>query len=460
MTPLPRRTFLKTTAAAVATLPWIANDAQHAKTSAAPKTLGVSIHVRDMGATGDGKTKDTLALQQSLDRCSLLGGGEVVLSAGEYLSGALQIHSNTTLRMEEGATLSGSPDMQDYPLAQVRWEGKFIKGYSAFLNAVDATNIRVTGPGRIIGSSAIVGRLEKGTRMRLPALLEFTNCRNVTVDNIFTKQYGMWSIHPVLSDDVTFRNVTIESGADGIDPDSCRNVIIDNCTFRTVDDCIAIKSGRGSEAYRMARPSENIHISNCTFTDARWACVSIGSEASGGVRNVVVEHCKILSAYTHGVYIKTRSGRGAFIEDITFRDIDVSGCREGFLRLNSLGSGLQDQDPVPGDEGLPQLRNLRFTDIRVQDVPQLVLATEIHPKKPLDGLVLANISGTCRKGMEIANATHVEIRNVTVTGFNGPLLSTRNVTGKGLAGAVELPASAMPKIPDEILPPATPYILK
>lgn len=454
-----RRHFIQTTATVAASLPWLA-EAQSAKNAAAPKALGVTIRARDLGTTGDGKTKDTLALQQALDRCSLLGGGEVVLAAGEYLSGALHIRSNTTLRLDDGATLNGSPDLTDYPLTQVRWEGKFIKGYSAFINATDATNIRITGPGRIVGSPAIEGRLEKITRLRLPALIEFVNCRNVTVDNLFTKQYGMWSIHPVLSDNVTFRNVVIESGADGIDPDSCRNVIIDTCTFRTVDDCIAIKSGRGSEAYRMARPSENIHISNCTFTDARWACVSIGSEASGGVRNVVVEHCKILSAYTHGVYIKTRSGRGAFIEDVTFRDIDVSGCREGFLRINSLGSGLQDQDPVPGDEGLPQLRNLRFTDIRVHDVPQLVTALEIHPKKPLDGLILANISGTCSKGMQIAYATHVDIRNISVTGFNGPLLATHNVTGKGLAGAVELPASALPKVPDAIVPPATPYVLK
>lgn len=454
-----RRDFLQTTALAAASLPLLA-ETQAAKTTSTPKPVGVTIHARDLGATGDGKTKDTLVLQQALDRCNMLGGGEVVLTAGDYLSGALHIRSNTALRLEEGATLNGSPDLADYPLTQVRWEGKFIKGYSAFINAVDATNIRITGPGRIIGSPAMEGRLEKVTRLRLPALMEFVNCRNVTADNLFTKQYGMWSIHPVLSDNVTFRNVVVESGADGIDPDSCRNVLIDSCTFRTVDDCIAIKSGRGSEAYRMARPSENIHISNCTFTDARWACVSIGSEASGGVRNVLVEHCKILSAYTHGVYIKSRSGRGAFIEDVTFRDIEVSGCREGFLRINSLGSGLQDQDPVPGDEGLPQFRNLRFTDIRVHDVPQLVTAVEVHPKKPLDGLVLANISGTCAKGMQIAYAAHVDIRNVSVTGLSGPLLATHSVTGKGLSGAVELPASALPKIPDAIVPPATPYVLK
>jgi polygalacturonase len=460
----PRRAFLKSAATSVLALPVL----DRALLAAPPKKTAppvlsanrVVINVREMGATGDGKTKDTLALQQSLDRCALLGGGEVLVPAGDYFTGALQIRSNTTLRLAEGAVLNGAPEMSEYPVSQVRWEGKFIKGYLAFVYAIDAENIRIVGPGRIVGSPAIVGRVQKETRMRLPALMEFVSCRNVTVENCHTRQYGMWSIHPVFCENVTFRNVVVESGADGIDVDSCRQVVIDGCTFQTADDCISLKSGRGSEANKIARPCEDVRISNCTFADSRWACIGIGSEASAGIRNVLVEHCKCTSAYTHAFYIKTRAGRGAYIENITFNDIDVSGVREGFLRINDLGSGLQDQDPVPGKEGLPALRNLRFTNIRVTDVPQLVVATEIHPGKPLEGLVLEDISGTARKGMEMANINGLVLKNIRVTGVSGPMLATSNVHGKGITNAAPLPAASMPKVPAAIEAPATPYVLK
>ena len=458
----PRRAFLKTAGAGLLALPSLGSPLLAAPAKAVSTgAVGAKVHLnaREMGATGDGKTKDTLALQQALDRCGMLGGGEVVVPAGEYLTGALQIRSNTTLRLAEGATLNGSPDMADYPMSQVRWEGKFVKGYLGFLYAIDAENIRIVGPGKIVGSPAIVGRVQKETRMRLPALMEFVSCRNVTVENCFTKQYGMWSIHPLFCENVAFRNVVVESGADGIDVDSCRQVVIDGCTFRTADDCISLKSGRGSEANKIARPCEDVRISNCTFADSRWACIGIGSEASAGIRNVLVEHCKCTAAYTHAFYIKTRAGRGAYIENITFNDIDVSGVREGFLRINCLGSGLQDQDPVPGDEGLPALRNLRFTNIRVTDVPQLVIATEVHPKKPLEGLLLENITGTARKGMEMAYINGLVLRNVRVTGVTGPMLATLNVHGKGIGDASPLPVASLPKVPEPIPFAATPYVL-
>ncbi|SEC59570.1 glycoside hydrolase family 28 protein [Terriglobus roseus] len=457
-----RRTFLKTAGASLLAMPLLAEamDAHAKPAPAAGTNHNVQINVRDMGATGDGRTKDTLALQQALDRCALLGGGEVLVPAGDYLTGALQIRSNTTLHLAEGATLNGASELSEYPISQVRWEGKFIKGYLAFLYAIDAENIRIVGPGRIVGSPAIVGRVQKETRMRLPALMEFVSCRNVIVENCYTKQYGMWSIHPLFCENVTFRNVQVDSGADGIDVDSCKQVVIEGCNFQTADDCISLKSGRGSEANRIARPCEDVRISNCTFADTRWACIGIGSEASAGVRNVLVEHCKCTTAYTHAFYIKTRPGRGAYIENLTFNDIDVSGVREGFLRINDLNSGLQDQDPVPGDEGLPMLRNLRFTNIRVSDVPQLVAATEIHPKKPLEGLIFENITGTARKGMLMANINGLVLKNIHVTGIEGPLLSTVNVHGKGIEGAVPLPAASTAKIPEPIAAPVTPYVLR
>jgi len=419
----------------------------------------VTLNVKDYGATGDGKANDTQALQLTIERCAVLGGGEVVVPAGDYSTGALVLRSNVLLHIEDGASLLGTGDMADYPVAEVRWEGRWIKGYSAFISAVDSENLGIIGPGKIVASPAIRGRVERSTGMRLPALLEFTNCRNVNVENLFTSQTGMWSIHPVYCQNVTFKNVTVQSGADGIDVDSCKHTIIDGCTFETSDDCISLKSGRGEEAYTINRPCEDVRISNCTFTDRFFACIGIGSETSAGVKDVVVEHCKCVGARTQAIYIKSRPGRGAFVENITVNDFESSGAKQGFLRLNNLNSGKQDEFPVPGDAGIPEFRNFRFSNIRVTDEAMLVQATEIHPRKPLVGFSLVNVTGTCQKGIALANMREVVIRNVKVTGFDGPLISIDNVTGVGLAGAAKIDEAKMPKAPEPVPEPEKKYEL-
>ncbi|MEG9438491.1 glycoside hydrolase family 28 protein [Edaphobacter sp. HDX4] len=462
-----RRTFLKQAGGGIASLPLLSvlpsslaaqqPSKHHAKTPATTVSRPtVKLNIRDFGAIGDGTTLDTLAVQQALDRCSVLGGGEVTVPPGEYLTGALVLRSNTVLRLDEGATLHGSPNVADYPLTQVRWEGRWIKGYIGYISAADSDNITITGKGKIIGNTAIKGRVDRQTQFRNPALLEFTNCKDVTVEDCFTQQNDMWSIHPTYCENVTFRNVTVNSGADGIDVDSCRHVVIDGCTFNTADDCISLKSGRGEEGYTILRPTEDVRISNCTFHDLHWACIGIGSETSGGIRNVRVEHCKCLSARTFAIYIKSRPGRGAFIEDITMNDLEVSGAQQGFLRFNILNSGKQDEFPVPGDEGIPTIRNFRFSNIRVTDMPTLVDGVGIHPHKPLEGFSLTNVTGTCSKGIFLANVHHAELSGIHVTGYSGPLLNTYQVTGKGLTGAVPLDP---PKLPEPIQAPAEPYHL-
>jgi polygalacturonase len=436
--------------------------AQHPAPSPSPAAKAgpkVTLSVRDFGATGDGQTKDTLALQQTIDRCEALGGGEVVVPSGNYATGALVLRSNVVLRIEQDASLLGSGDMADYALTQVRWEGRWIKGYSAFLSAIDGEDIAVLGPGKIVASPQIRGRVDRKTGLRLPALIEFTNCRNARVEDCFTSQAGMWSIHPVYCENIAFRNLTIESGADGIDVDSCKHVVIDGCTFTTADDCISLKSGRGEEGYTINRPTEDVRISNCTFTDSYFACIGIGSETSAGIRNVRVNQCKCIGARTHAIYIKSRPGRGAFIEDIVVNGFDVAGAKQGFLRLNTLNSGKQDEFPIPGDEGIPTVRNFQFTNIHVDDVPVLVAGTEIHPRKPLVGFSLTNVTGTCSSGIALAYVKNAVLRNIKVTGFSGPLISTAGVTGTGLAGAVPIDAAKLPKVPDPVLAPATPYQL-
>ena len=490
-----RRNFLKKAAQSALAVPVFASLdslglAQEAKKPAAsrhgaeasglPAKQKAMLSVKDYGATGDGKTKDTDAIQQTIERCEMLGGGEVLVPAGNYLTGALELRSNVLLRLAEGATLNGSPDVKtDYPLRQVRWEGHFMKAYIGFISATDAENIGIVGPGKIIATPAIQGRLERPSGMRLPPLIEFVNCKNVLVQDLYTEQTGMWSIHPLYCENVTFKNVVVKSGADGIDVDSCRNVTIDGCDFDTTDDCISLKSGRGVEGNTIGRPTEDVHISNCTFRDKVWACIGIGSETSAGIRNVHAEHCKCLGAGTFAIYIKSRPGRGAFIEDIYMNDLEVSGAKLGFLRFNILNSGVTDTpNLVPGDDGIPTVKNFHFSNIKVTDVPVLVDGTGIHPKKPLDGFSLTNVTGTCGniapgekpRGfpdkipamIALANINHAVLSGikVKVMDFKGPLLAISNVTGTGLTGAAKIDAADMPKVPDPILPPAMPYKLR
>ena len=146
----------------------------------------------------------------------------------------------------------------------------------------------------------------------------------------------MWSIHPTCCENVLCQDLTIRStggNGDGIDIDSCKHVRIDACDIATGDDCIAIKSGRGAEAYALLQTTEDVLITNCTFADSIFACIGIGSETSGGIRNVRIEHCKFTHAHTFAIYIKSRPGRGAFIEDIVANDLDASGVIGGFLRI-------------------------------------------------------------------------------------------------------------------------------
>ncbi len=424
------------------------------------RSTRVKLNVRDFGAKGDGMTKDTAAIQQAIDRCWVFGGGEVAVPAGNYLTGAIALRSNVTLRLDKDASILGSPDFADYPVAQVRWEGKWIQGRVGLIYALGADHIGIVGPGKIVGNQALGGRPNAQNPLRHPALIETIGCNDVRFEDFSTEYRLMWSIHPTNCQNVSIRNLTIRStggNGDGIDIDSCKHVRIDGCDISTGDDCIAIKSGRGAEAYALLQTTEDVVIINCTMADSIFACIGIGSETSGGIRGVRIEKCKFTHAQTFAIYIKSRVGRGAFIEDISGDDLDVSGTTQGFLRVNALSSGIQDEVPVPGDEGIPDLKNFKFSNVRVKDCPWLADVTGIHPRKPLDGFSLTNVTGNCVKGISLANVKNADIRDIKVTGVTGPLIGVNNATGSGLDGAatIDLP----PKVPDAVPPAAAPYQL-
>jgi polygalacturonase len=461
---IARRSFFRKAAQGLLAAPLATSliprgEAQKPAAPADSKRGAVTLNVRAFGATGDGATRDTAAIQQVIDRCWALGGGEALVPAGNYLTGALALKSNTVLRLEKDATLLGTPDFGDYPITQVRWEGKWIPGRVGLIYAIDASRIGVVGPGKIVGNPALGGRPNATNPLRHPALIEPINCTDIRFEDFSTSYNLMWSLHATYCENVSIRNLTIRStggNGDGIDIDSCKHVRIDGCDIATGDDCISLKSGRGMEACTLLKTTEDVRITNCTFADAIFARIGIGSETSGGIRNVRIEHCKFTRAKTFALYIKSRPGRGAFIEDIVADDLDVSGTDGGFLRFNILGSGIQDQDPVPGAEGIPTMKNYKFSNIRVSGCPILVDGTAVHPDKPLDGFSLIDVTGACAKGISLANARNVEIRNVNITGFTGPLIGINNVSGKGLEGAASIDP---PKVPEPVKAPAKPYTL-
>ena len=393
-------------------------------------------NVRDFGATGDGTTKDTIAFQKALDTCAVHGGGEVLVPAGKYLIGSIQLGTRTILRLEKDSVLTGSPDLADYPLIDIRWEGRWQPGHRSLIYAANVDHTGIVGPGLIEGNPATAAsnRPPRGT-----LVLEPINCTDVRWEGFSVRQTGNnWATHPTYCSDVVIKNVTIYGGRDGIDVDSCSRVRIEGCEINTGDDSISLKSGRGLDGARIGRPTEDVLITHCTMTGRRFACIGIGSEISAGVRNIRIEHCKFTSA-SHAIYLKTRIGRAGVNENISGDDLEILGG--GFLRINLTvgGNTNTSDDPVEGLIGYPSAKNIRFNNVRLTHATVVVEATQTSPAKPIEGLTLTNITGTAKKGLALANVTGAVLRDITVTGVEGPLLATENVTGTGLEHAADLP---------------------
>jgi hypothetical protein len=398
-----------------------------AATSApAPKTF----NVRDFGATGDGTNKDTVAFQKALDTCAVSGGGDVIVPAGKYLIGSVQMGNRTILRLQPDSAITGSPDVADYPMLEIRWEGRWQPGRRALIYSANVNHTGIIGPGRIEGDPGVASPQNP----RGSVVLEPISCNDVRWEGFSLTQGGNWATHPTYCTNVEITNINIRGDRDGIDIDSCKNIRVEGCDVDTGDDSISIKSGRGMNGARIGKPTEDVLISNCTLHCRRFACVGIGSETSGGVRNVRMEHCKLSAPRSSAIYIKSRIGRAGVNENIVGEDLDVSNG--SFLRVNLMSAGNTNtaDDPVAGPAGIPEGRNFKFSNIRVAG-GTLADVTQISAEKPLQGLVLENISGTCTKGISLQHVNNAVLSGIHVTGLTGPLLATNDVTGSGLESA-------------------------
>ncbi|HXR07397.1 MAG TPA: glycosyl hydrolase family 28 protein, partial [Candidatus Acidoferrum sp.] len=205
------------------------------------------------------------------------------------------------------------------------------------------------------------------------------------------------------------------------------HVLIEHCDIDTGDDAIALKSGRGSEGARLGRPTENVLITDCVLGSG-FAGLAIGSELSGGIRHVSVENC-VFTRGANSIFIKSRDDRGGLVEDIKGNHLD---CRAStFLVIDLLDKGIRDEEPLTGHDGLTQARAFSFSNVIV-NVSTLLDAHLLSPDQPLDGLSLCNVSGTCRRAINLANVHNATLRDIHVTGFSGPFLTLSNATGPDL----------------------------
>lgn len=361
--------------------------------------------VRDFGAKGDGKALDTRAIQKALDKCTEAGGGLVRIPSGNYLSGAIFIKSNTTLCIEEGATLIGSTEeVRDYPVLDSRYAGTEQKCHASLINAIDAHNVTITGKGTVSGSGIGGTRPPSG-----PRVIEFIRCKDVLLENIKVRNKGRWTIHPLYCQNVTIRGLDIRTtgpNADGIDPDSCNNVLITECTFETGDDCIAIKSGKNQQAVDIGIPCENVTVSKCTMLGGH-ACVAIGSEISGGIRNIVVKDCVFKNMH-RGFDVKTRKGRGGIVENITVENIKTFGIKNAILmRMDYPGNKGK---LIEGPAGISTVRNITFKNIEIHD--GRIGSVRGAKESPIQNLTLKNIMCHGDGELKIETVRGLVIENV------------------------------------------------
>ncbi|HSP35711.1 MAG TPA: glycoside hydrolase family 28 protein, partial [Thermoanaerobaculia bacterium] len=330
------------------------------------------------------------AIRKAIDRCHRAGGGRVVVPKGEYLTGAIRLESNVNLHVQAGATLKFSRDPKDYPLVYTRWEGVELMNYSPLVYAFECENVALTGEGTLDGQAdeehwwpwkglkngkratndagltsnagnpgpqvADNDQLKKqgaegvpveqrvygpGHYLR-PTFVEPYRCKNVLIEGVTLINGPFWMLHPTLSTNVTVRSVKTHSlgpNNDGCDPECCRDVLIEDCVFDAGDDCIALKSGRNADGRRVNVPIENVVIRRCQMK-AGHGGITVGSEMSGGARNIFAEQCRLDSPdLERGLRLKTNSARGGYIENVFVRDIEIGNVQLAPMEIDLLYSG-------------------------------------------------------------------------------------------------------------------------
>jgi polygalacturonase len=416
-----------------------------------PKFPEREFDISKFGAVEGGKKDSTESIAKAIAACAAAGGGRVVVPEGVFLTGAIHLKSGVNLHVTKNATLLFNRDPKLYlPVVFTRWEGTECMNYSAFLYAFEQTNIAISGEGTLDGNAncdfwwnwsgkggcgkkgeptqaqarnALMAAGDKdvpvkdrvygeGSWLR-PNFIQPYRCTNVLIEGVTIRNSPMWEINPVLSKNVTVRNVKIASHGpnnDGCDPESSTDVLIDNCEFDTGDDCIAIKSGRNRDGRRIAVPSQNIIIRNCVMKDGHGG-VTIGSEASGDVRNVYVENCKMDSPRLNvALRIKTNSFRGGKIENIFMRNCSVGQVAGAVLDVDLF------YEEGEGGAFTPTVRNIAMEDVTCNK-SKYAVSLKGYKTAPLREISLARCTfDHVEKENVIQNVTGLRASDVSING--------------------------------------------
>jgi polygalacturonase len=416
------------------------------------------------GASADGVTNSTRAIQKAIDACAKAGGGTLSFKPGSYVTGALFLKSNVHLRIDQGVTLLGSQEDADYPSIWTRVAGIEMKWPAALINVNDQKNVKISGLGTIDGQGKKwwdrYGALRReyepkglrwaadydAERVRLMVIWKSTD---VTVENLSLKRSGFWTVQVVYSDHVTVDGIKISDNAgpstDGVDIDSSSYVLVQNCDIDNNDDDICLKAGRDYDGQRVNRPTEYIVVRN-NLTRRGGGVLSFGSETAGGIRKVVAYHNRGIGT-NEGIRFKSARTRGGFVEDVLIRDIKMENVPLPFtFTLNwnpsysyaTIPKDMKNIPPhwivmntpvTPPERGLCEFRNITIENIEIVGARQIFSATGL-PAKPIINVKWANITAQGRDAgvIEYArNWTMTNVRLQTPKGQNVEVSNSENV---------------------------------
>jgi unsaturated rhamnogalacturonyl hydrolase len=402
--------------------------------------------ITEYGAVSGGQADATAAIGKAIQACSTRGGGRVVVPPGEFLTGAIHLESNIDLHVSEGATLRFQTKPEAFlPVVLTRWEGIECMNYSPLIYALDRENIAITGKGTLDGAAAednwwrwakkgpdglsmaspdakVLNRMaESGTPVServfgaghflRPNFIQPYRSKNVLIEGVTILRSPMWEVHPVLSTNVTVRDLTIVSHGpnnDGCNPDSSTDVLIEGCTFDVGDDCIAIKSGRNDDGRRVGRPSENIVVRNSIMKDGH-AGVAIGSEISGGARNIFIENNRMDSPnLDRALRIKSNARRGGLIENVFMRRVEVGRVAEALLTIDFL------YEEGPRGDHPPTARNIFIDQVSTRQSPRLFYI-QGFPGATIEGIKVSDSQILDVTATEVVeNAGRIELERVKI----------------------------------------------
>jgi polygalacturonase len=441
-------------------------------------------NILEHGGVSDGKTKNTAAFARAINACAIAGGGRVFVPPGIWLTGPVELKSNIDLHLAAGATILFSRDFDDYPLTLTDYEGQQAVRCTSPIWGNDLRNVSITGDGVIDGSGdawrpmkrkkvtseewkTLIGSGgavdEKGEmwwptsaglkgeaiaeKLRIsgvplresdyreardalrPNMVKITRTNNLTLDGPTFKNSAAWNVHLLLCENVTIKNVKIlndwnAQNGDALDLDSCKNVTVTDSLFDAGDDAICIKSGKNEAGRARGVPSENITIENCTVLHGHGG-VTVGSEMSGGVRNVSVRNC-LFRGTDIGLRFKTTRGRGGVVENIDIANIVMYDIRCEAISLNMYYWISGEPVPEPVSERTPAFRDFSIRNVVCHGAAR---ALEIRglPEMPVERIAMENLRIRAARGLAIDDAKDITISGMKLDIAEGAAIQCRNV---------------------------------